>query len=45
MKRTIGARYNFKNINTYANRGMTLEADIVIGWNASSIVKAIRENA
>ena len=28
MKRTIGARYNFKNINTYANRGMTLEADI-----------------
>ena len=28
MKKTIGARTNFKNINTYANRGMTLEADL-----------------
>ena len=28
MRKIIGARYNFKNINTYANRGMTLEADL-----------------
>ena len=28
MKKNIGARCTFKNINTYANRGMTLEADL-----------------
>ena len=28
MRKIIVARYNFKNINTYANRGMTLEADL-----------------
>lgn len=28
MKKNIGARCTFRNINTYANRGMTLEADL-----------------
>lgn len=28
MKKMMGARSTFKNINTYANRGMTLEADL-----------------
>ena len=28
MKKNMGARNSFKNINTYANRGMTLEADL-----------------
>ena len=28
MKKTTGARTSFRNINTYANRGMTLEADL-----------------
>ena len=28
MKKTMGARTSFKNINMYANRGMTLEADL-----------------
>lgn len=28
MNKIIGARTSFRNINTYANRGMTLEADL-----------------
>ena len=28
MKKNIGARCTFRNINTYANRGMTLDADL-----------------
>lgn len=28
MKKNIGARCTFRKINTYANRGMTLEADL-----------------
>lgn len=28
MNKMIGARTSFRNINTYANRGMTLEADL-----------------
>jgi recombination protein U len=28
MRKIAGAKTNFKNLNTYANRGMTLEADL-----------------